>query len=258
MHPFVNFEKKVVFWWTAKCGCTTVKSIMLESMVFDHCARLMDVDERSVRESLNRILYRKMIPSDTKIDRIVFDFIMRENIFSVHTHHAGDRLKVAHDLVSQFTNVLFVRDPFKRFVSGVMDKHIEGSFSHVFRPKNFLDAARNIGLLDRHHFAQQSAEAYLPSLKYDGVFDIESIDYSFLSKVLGMRVEPRIMHRKMNFSDDCSPRLSEATYQDLAAMKSRGSVPDYSCFYDEESRGLVAGYYREDFDLMRRWLPSAP
>lgn len=257
MHPFVNINRKVIFWWTAKCGCTTVKSIMLESMAFDHCSGLMDVDEVSVRASLGRILYSRSGPDGTEIDNVVSKFLVRERIFSIHTHQAGSEFRVTQEFASQFRNILFVRDPLKRFVSGVLDKHIDGSFSHLFRPRDFLDAANNIGLLERHHFAPQTGGAYLPSLEYDGVFNIESIDYSFLSEVLGMSVEPRVMHRKIAFSGECPPNLAEAGYEELVSLKSGGTVPSYECFYNDHSRSLVEKHYRDDFELMRRWLPSA-
>lgn len=256
MHPFVNIDRKIIFWWTAKCGCTTVKSIMLESMAFDYASARLNADEASVRAAVDRILYRRVGPDGSEVDRAVADFIAGRKIGSVHCVQAGAGLRVSHELASGFTNVLFVRDPFKRFVSGVLDKHIDGSFSYLFRPSSFLDAAKNIGLLDEHHFAPQASDAYLPSLPYARVFDIEDIDYSFLSEILGMRVEPRVMHKKREFSGDCPPSLASATYEELAEIKSKGDVPSYDCFYDEESKGLVAWHYREDFDLMP--IPRGP
>jgi hypothetical protein len=257
MHPFVNTERRLIFWWTAKCGCTTVKSIMIERMVLDYVSSRMASDESAVRSSLDRILYNKTGPDGGRLDSLVSDFLGRQRIFSAHPLHAGAGFRVPLEMASEFKNILFVRDPFKRFVSGVLDKHIEGNFSHLFRPASFLDAARNIGLLDRHHFARQTGDAYLPSLSYDRVFDIESIDYEFLSGLLGMKVEPRVMHRNREFSGDCPPNLAEATYKQLFEIKSSGSLPRYDCFYNDESRAMVKRHYRDDFDLMRLSSPSA-
>lgn len=254
MHPFVNLGRRVIFWWSAKCGCTTVKSIMIESMAFDYVSQRTETDEDSVRGALSRILYNRTGPDGSETDRLVANFLVMQRIGSLHCLAAGPHILLNPQYAADFVNVLFVRDPFSRFVSGVIDKHIEGNFTHLFRPKNFLDACKNITKLDKHHFAPQASAAFLPSLSYDRVFDIGSIDYDYLSDLLCMNVKPRVMHRKREFTVECPPGLPSMGYDELAGFKAAGSVPKYECFYDEECRNLVSNYYRSDFDLMRRWL----
>jgi hypothetical protein len=257
MHPFVNVDRNLIFWWSPKCGCTTAKSIMLESMLFDHVSKTTDVDEEDVSEALGLCLSGSAPKNTNPVHRLVRDYLSRMRIGNLHAPVTGSTVYLERDFAAGFTNVLFVRDPFKRFVSGFVDKHVEGFFSPIYRPGSFKDAASNIDRLDPHHFAPQTSEAYLPGLEYDRVFDIERIDYEYLSGLLGMKVKPRQMNRKSLFAGGCPDGLADLPYEELARMKATGSMPDYDCFYDEESRSLVSGHYAADFDLMRRWLPAS-
>ena len=227
---------------------------MLESMVFDYVSGKESVTEEQISSSMARFLKANRDSAVTPVDRLVWGYLSSKQIGGIHSHITGSRLFLRHEFALKFVNVLFVRDPFKRFVSGLVDKHIDGSFSHIFRPKSFRDAASKIGLLEPHHFDPQTAGAYIPDLKYDRVFDIENIDYEYLSGLLGMSVRPRVMNRKSSLSGPCREILATVPYERLVELKSADALPDHDCFYDDESRRMVGEYYRGDFDLMRRWL----
>jgi hypothetical protein len=252
MHPFVNPGRRVIFWWSPKCGCTTVKSIMLESMVFDHVSSVMDADEASVRAAFWSAIGGGP-PSDT-LGRMVSDFLKARYVQSIHCYIAGSMKRLGLGEAASMRNILFVRDPLKRFVSGVVDKHIEGEFSFLFRPSSFLDAARRMHLLEKHHFTPQAAGAYIAELEYERTFDVESIDYEYLSGLLGMKVEPRRLNVK-SYESPCVPGMSFG-YDDIAKMKAARTLPRYECFYDDESLSVVSGFYAADFGLMQRcWRP---
>lgn len=252
MHPFVNERRGVIFWWSPKCGCTTVKSIMLESMVFDHLSDLMEVRAEESRAALWRVLGG----ADPRggIEEAVGGFLEGNRIESVHCLLAGPRARVSLGFASRMRNFLFVRDPLRRFVSGVVEKHFEGEFSFLFRPPSFLHAARRMDMLESHHFTPQAGGAFVPGLEHERVFDIEEIDYALLSEALGMEVTPRVLHGSRNYRGACVPGLARLAYHEVAWMKARGSLPPHECFYDDESRAIVSEFYRDDFELMRRWL----
>lgn len=225
--------------------------------MFDHVSKRTNADESAVRAAVERMIVNREGPDGGAVDRAVSDFLAASLTTCFHSSAAGAGRIISLEEARKFRNVLFVRCPLKRFVSGVVDKHIEGPFTSIFRPESFLDAARKISSLERHHFSPQASEAYLPELSYERVFDIESIDYKYLSDLLGMNVEPRVRHRQIDFSGDCISGLPSLPYDDLVAMKKAGGMPRHDCFYDEESRNIVLKYYEKDFDLMRRWsIPS--
>lgn len=227
---------------------------MLESMVFDHVSAKESVTEDQIASSIDRFFKMDAASAVTSVDRLVWNYLYSRKIGEIHSYAAGSRLFLSRHFASGFVNVAFVRDPFKRFVSGLVDKHINGSFSHIFSPRSFRDAASSIGLLEPHHFDPQTAGAYIPDLKYDRVFDIEDVDYDYLSGLLEMRVRPRVMNKKTFLSGACQEILATAPYERLVELKSADRLPDYECFYDEESKRMVGDYYRRDFDFMRRWL----
>jgi len=225
---------------------------MLESMVFDHVSSVMDADEASVRAAFWSAIHGSQPPD--RLGRMVSHFLGANSVRSVHCEIAGSRKRLGLGEAASMRNVLFVRDPLKRFVSGVVDKHFEGEFSSLFRPSSFLDAARRMRLLEGHHFAPQAGGAYIAELEYDRVFDVESIDYEYLSGLLGMRVEPRRLNVK-SYESPCASGMSFG-YDDIAKMKADRTLPGHECFYDDESRSIVSGFYAADFGLMRRcWRP---
>lgn len=256
MHPFVNEEKKVIFWWSAKCGCTTVKSIMLESMAFDWAIKRCSTNEDLVKDSVKRLLYLKSKVNGSVTDKVVENFLVSNRVNNIHCLIAGSLRRIELDFASRYRNVLFVRDPFKRFVSGFMDKHIEGFFTKEFRPINFLDASRNIRKLDRHHFSLQTSVAFLPNLRYEKVFDISAVDYEYLSSLLGMRVDQRAINKSNPYVGECPAELHLNPYEELSTMKASGNLPDYYCFYDEESKRLVEEHYKRDIEFISRMFPS--
>jgi hypothetical protein len=87
MYPFINKEKKIIFWWSAKSGCSTVKSIMFE-LIFPNI-------------------------NTCKLPASYF-----------HKKNAKPKNKITLEEAEKYINILFIRDPYKRLVSGFIDKCI--------------------------------------------------------------------------------------------------------------------------------------
>jgi hypothetical protein len=218
MFPFINREKNIIFWWSAKAGCSTVKSIMFEMINKNNDCKSWKDEE-----------FHKPIAKG-KID-----------------------LKNAQS----FTNILFIRDPYKRFISGIIDKNIRGELSKFYKPKNILDASQNIDSLCRwrHHFSPQSSEHFIPNLKFNYVYDIEKINYEELSSICNFH----IVERKKNqafYRNNLDNKFIDAyllDYNTLVSLKLNKNIPSYQYFYSSDVKENIHKYYYKDFILFQEY-----
>ena len=262
MYPFLYYDRKLIFWWSAKCGCTTVKSIMVQCMAFDHVSNFLDTNADDVLESIRRFVFK--VGNQTELDNLVADFFLfnrvkPKGVASFHDFQCGTNLKINYEEASTYKNVLFLRHPFKRFVSGFFDKYIDdGQFIESFKPKNFMDALANINLLDKHHFLPQTSGGYINGLKFDMIFDIEKIDYAYLGQLLDFHVRPRIMHNNyssgwsynhvLNKEKECLEDMTLLPYENLVEIKKSKNV-NWRCFENEKTQNILHQHYAGDFKL---------
>lgn len=262
MHPFLNDDRKLIFWWSAKCGCTTVKSIMIQCMVFDYVSKFLDISADDVLEAIRRFVFN--VGKQTELDDLVAEFFLLnkvkpKGVASFHDFQCGANLKINYKKASTYKNVLFLRHPFKRFVSGFFDKYIEpGQYTKFFKPKNFMDALANVNLLHKHHFLPQTSGGYVDGLKFDMIFDIEKIDYAYIEGLLDFHVRPRIMHNNYssgwsynslsNKEKECVEDMTLLPYENLVEIKKSKNI-NWRCFENENTNNILRQHYDDDFKL---------
>ena len=204
MQAFINHKKNIVFWWSAKCGCSTVKTMMLQTMG---------------------------LPTD-----------------DLHTRNAYGGVSNL-DNNQTYIHIAFVRNIFHRFVSGVFDKHIHGQFSRIYKPINFIDATKNINLLEKHHFAPQTSENFNSNIKMDYIYDINNINYSELSQVCNFEFKP--IHQNQNDWVNSTAlditNIDTLPYEQLWILKKQRLIPPYKYFYsNQETINNINLFYQQD------------
>lgn len=267
MHPFIHKNKNIIFWWSPKCGCTTVKSILVQSMVIDYIKSKMPnivVNEDHVLESIRKFINGMSDSYKSDIPLLIKQFFNEEKVnpigvASFHYFKCGVNLKLSLDEASKYNNILFLRHPYKRFVSGFFDKHVLKNPICSFVPKNFIDAIENINLLDYHHFAPQFSNGWIKELNYDAVFNIEKIDYDYLSRALKFNVKPRFLHQNYlaDWSYENKSKQKEKFFEKMInvplneLLKVKGKV-DWTCFFDEYCESKLREYYEKDFEFWEK------
>lgn len=216
MYPFINKKKKIIFWWSAKSGCSTVKSIMFE------------------------LIFPKI-----NISKLPASYF--------HKSIAKPKNKITLEEAKQYINILFIRDPYKRLVSGFIDKCIINKKNRFFKPKNFIDAVDNISKLDpdkNHHFCPQTSEHFIKELKYDIIYDIERINYEQLSILCGKKIIDRKFYQTGYSQEQLSNQRSYLlNYNELLSLKKKKDIPPYYTFYNIDIIEAVKKYYQEDFNF---------
>jgi hypothetical protein len=154
----------------------------------------------------------------------------------------------------EFTNIAFIRNPYDRFISGVFQKHIEGNLDYdCYKPKSMLDAAQNISLLDKFHFEPQTSDQYSESIFFDKVFDINNIDYKYLSSVFDYKITPKIENVQYK-TNKLIPNAYRLSYDELLDLKKRKEIPQYKSFYyNNYIKNLIYNKYEQDFFFAKKY-----
>jgi len=213
----VNEEKKVIFGWSAKCGCSHVKNIFYYFQSGEFCH-----------------------PGE-----------------SVHRGHDYNTLP---ENLETYTLILFVRNPYKRLISGFLDKYgPEGEFRHLWditTPitfSNFVDKVVNKSIvIDQHHFTPQTSEHFCDRIrehKKKYVFDIDSIDYSLLENIFKQKIPVEVLEYR---GEHCYTfkRINSIDIFDIVVDEYHGLKPPLRCFYNNEILKKVDEFYKEDFEFL--------
>jgi hypothetical protein len=122
MFFLVDIKNKIIFGWSAKCGCSHIKNI--------------------------------------------YWFLQTGNLQNrIHTHKDNN---VLPNDIQNYTTIIFTRNPYKRIVSGFLDKYAKsGEFRHLWKDSflsfsQFLDKVINYDWrkIDKHHFTPQTTENF--------------------------------------------------------------------------------------------------
>lgn len=215
MYFLVDKEQKVIFGWSAKCGCTHVKKLWY----FLH---------------------------DIKVGNLHHN-----------TYHS------LPDNVNEYTILIFTRNPYKRLVSGFLDKYrVGGKFRRRWNKKEikFNDFVNelfknNWKLFDRHHFCPQTSEKY-DDIIFDSrvlkFYDICKIDYSYIEKLYNKKIPASVIHFRGDHARQSKIESHMSYVYNLDMDEYYNSNVETKYFYNEELKNKVYKFYEKDFDLFYR------
>jgi len=164
--------------------------------------------------------------------------------------------------IEEYTTILFIRNPYKRVVSGFLDKYSKnGVYIDKFLSKydiikfdNFIDELikGQWNIIDYHHFTPQTTEKFNKSkiIKSKNliIYDIENINYEYLEKLFNKKIPDTLINfkggheRKVyneNFNGDYVYNLDINEYI-------KYNVP-INKFYNKELKDKVYNFYVNDF-----------
>lgn len=213
MHFLVSKKRRVVFGWSAKCGCSHVKKMW-------NYLNSIDCDD------IHKLSYG-VLPMD----------------------------------IHNYTTILFTRNPYKRIVSGFLDKYrTEGEFRPKWKSKtitfsHFVDAViKESEQVHKHHFTPQASENYSDkvfSSKITKIYNIDNIDYQYIGSLFEKELTKHIIEWK-------GPHIRSLTVKkehngeyvyDVDMNEYFDRDVETKCFYNSVIKQKVFNYYKEDFDV---------
>lgn len=217
MYFLIDNKNLIIFGWSAKCGCTHIKSI--------------------------------------------YYFLQNDKISKINVHSKNTYNKLSNDIlnsIENYTTIIFCRNPYKRLVSGFLDKYrMNGQFRYKWPDKNiqfnkFVKKLGNWEYIDKHHFTPQTTEAFnnkIINSKIIKCFDIENIDYDYIEKLYNKKIPIKLLKFK---GEHTRCKISrELEYNKYVFAINMAEYYDYKLetkyFYNDELKQKVFNFYKNDF-----------
>jgi len=166
--------------------------------------------------------------------------------------------------IQEYNTILIIRNPYKRIVSGVLDKYSSrGEYRHMWGDKQmtfnlFVNELKtdNWQMIDRHHFAPQTTECFaentITKSKTLKLYDIENVDYSYIESVYNKSIPASMIkhkfgHERCKFDYD----FGGAVYDIEIENYERKNVQTHQ-FFNEEIKTTVDEIYRGDLLFFKK------
>lgn len=214
MYFLINNEKKIVFGWSAKCGCSHVKKIWWY---------LNDINKKDVH-------------------------ICTYNKLPIN--------------INNYTTIIFSRNPYKRIVSGFLDKYNDkGTARNKWKHptitfSSFVNEVinENWEIIDKHHFTPQTSEAFKESIflsKKLTFYDISSINYEYIEELFNKKIPEEIIKWKGTHTrEQAVDKKHNNTYvYNINMSEYFTSNVDTKYFYNEEIKNKIFNFYKNDFEF---------
>jgi len=236
----VSDKLKIIVGWTPKCACTTIKKWFFDTL---------GVEFKNVHQGSFDSQYKLTVDQNSNIKNQLNKY-------------------------NKYTKVLFIRDPYKRMVSGYINKVVKEDTSYK-KNRNFRNFKSFVYNHDKtfaldgylaHHFNPQTLGQfkYFKSMKWewDFVIDIESMNDGIkeVNKVLGTNVIPSDRAHPKNtthYQDDPS-KINKAhlkpyylTPQKLKTLEVKNKLPPYNFFYNKDLIKACESIYSQDFKYFK-------
>jgi hypothetical protein len=214
MFFLVDDKQKIIFGWSAKCGCSHVAN-----------------------------MYWFLQTNNT------------ENV--IHTQNDVNKLPLD---IENYTTLIFIRNPYKRIVSGFLDKYKqEGQYRHLWKHSTvsfskFVDelVKKNWEMINKHHFTPQTSEHFdikILKSKNFHLYDIEKIDYKYIEKLYNKKIPEVVLNKKFGHERDFNPKtdsLNNYVY-DLNIDEYINFNIDIKYFYNDKLKNAIFEFYKNDF-----------
>tara|TARA_B100000963_G_scaffold358555_1_gene383463 strand:- start:6359 stop:7060 length:702 start_codon:yes stop_codon:yes gene_type:complete len=223
MRYLVIDNAQLIIFWSAKCGCTTLQTIL--SIYFNIDPQKYGCVHKN--KDLTKKFNRK---NDNKI-----------NIYK------------------KYDIVMLVRNPYERIVSGFLNKYV--NHSHYKNPPNckcFYDFCKilleNPEVIDERHFRDQTSdigwdfykELQRPNVKY--ILDTSQVND--LAKILGLNLpEIKKNYTQNVIKNDEDIEKTNCSYLDYESLKNLNTI-NYSNFYNDDLKKIVYNIYKNDFTFL--------
>lgn len=220
----IDNKLKIIFGWSAKCGCTHIKQIFWY-LTTGH---------------------KKPILNNVSLDH-------KNDI--IH-NNSYNQLPIN---VSDYTIIIITRNPYERLVSGFLNKYRkDGSYRKFWTYptltfSRFVDEIykQNWKMINRHHFTSQTSEGFnlmkIKSCKTLKLYDIKSIDYSYIECLYNKKIPIELINFRGNHQRKISKEIFDKPVYDLNMESYYNYNVPLKSFYSDSIKQKVFNFYKGDF-----------
>ena len=166
--------------------------------------------------------------------------------------------------INGYKNILFTRNIYKRIVSGYLDCYVQNKkydaisdkMTFSFTLDNLLkEGFNNVNEL---HFQYTLSHHYNENIVFDKVYDIEKIDYNYLSSLFGMTINDKIInafrisgHHVKYDKNLILENADKMTPEELNNLKN--GYPKYESFINDETKSKIDLFYKNDIEFFSKY-----
>jgi hypothetical protein len=217
MYFLVDTNKKIIFGWSPKCGCSHIKYI--------------------------------------------FWFLQTDNLENL-IHTKKDSKELPND-IENYTTIIFTRNPYKRIISGFLDKYRKDGEYRKSWKESFLSFSQFVDKLinydwktiNFHHFTPQTTEKFDKRIllsKNIKFYDIGKIDYQYIEQLYNKKIPECVINKKLGHERIYNIK-TDIYFDKYVYNLNIDDYIDYNIdikyFYNKEIREKVFTFYINDFSF---------
>ncbi len=208
-------KRKIVFGWSAKCGCSHIKTIFcfLNDINTNNChINTYAPLPKNIEE------YSTILISRNPYKRIISGFLEKYKRNGTLRH------------LWKYPTITF-----SQFVNEVI--------------KN------NYAMIDYHHFTPQTSEAFhlnLLNSKSLQCYDIHHIDYSYIECLYAKKIPVDVLNKKFGHEQKIFPTTMKHPVYHLTMDRYKDYNVDTNYFYNDDIQKKVYEFYKQDFLFFER------
>lgn len=211
-------------------------------------------------DNKNKIIFCYSAKCGSSHIKNIFWFLQTDNIdINIRDYKNSNPLP---NNIKNYTTLIIIRNPYKRIISGFLDKYKEtGQYRHLWKNDKLTFSMfvnelekNNWEIIDKHHFTPQTTENFKLTIlqsKTIKFFDIENIDYKYIEKLYNKKIAKEVINKKMgNARKEYEKTINDYVY-DLHIDDYLENNIDLKYFYNEEIKNKIFKFYENDFVFLK-------
>jgi hypothetical protein len=212
MRFIVNEEKKIIFGWSPKCGCTHVKN-------------MVSFLENKNLFGVNAVIYNTCELPDNLNNYIII--IIIRNPYKRIISGILDKYKQT-GLFRHLWNI-DIPITFENFIDKIMES--------------------NYNVIDFEHFSPQTSGWFIDEIKTHKktiIYDIENIDYEYIGSLYNKTIPPEVIQFRGDHINKNTEILNEFVYDlQIDTYSDKKIAIEY--FYNDDLKDKMKKIYKKDF-----------
>jgi len=184
-------------------------------------------------------------------------YFLKNNKIDNKIHTENDYNSLPDD-IENYTTIIICRNPYKRLVSGFLDKYkIGGEFRSLWKYdtitfSRFIEELikNNWNMIDIHHFMPQTTGDFNKKImmsKYIKCYDIENIDYSYIENLYNKKIPDIILNKKEGHERKTNGSIFNDYVYDLDMSIYHSFNTNTKYFYNTDVKDKIYNFYKNDF-----------
>ena len=167
--------------------------------------------------------------------------------------------------INNYTTILFIRNPYKRIISGFLNKYnANGEFRKLWKYDiltftRFIDELlkKNWEMINKHHFTSQTSDYFDENIIVKSkkliLYDIEKIDYKYIEEIYKKKIPEELL----NFRGDHIRKVYEKTFENDVYDLDISVYYEYNVpikyFYNDNIKKKIDNFYSNDFLFFKKY-----